>query len=209
MSKPHEIILDASPEQAPVATAIADFLDLSRQSKEIEKRASIAKDKIREFADTRWVSLYASSGMLPPAPFRLVTADGKAVNYVVQDKTSGYQLKPEVDEELRALFGEKKAAELIRTDLAVEFDEEVMRERTASGVLVHYVVGAELAKFRSHLESTGLSADQARRLVQLRHVRVLNPGLLGRLPALAGKATHSVAEVLSILSSSVVRFIRA
>jgi len=207
---PYEIHVGKFPNHAELAAAIDDFLALSTKAKEVERQAAIAKATISAFCEERWVSLFASTGLLPPTPFRLVTFEGRAVNYVVQDKSSGYELKPEVDEELKVLVGDKRAAELIRTDLVVQFDRDVMREPTPDGARVGDVVGTALANWRNMLASDGLvSADQARRLFHLRFARVLQPGFLGRLPSIAGKAAHSFSEVLSVLGNAVVRFVRA
>ena len=209
MDKPYEIVLDTSDEQAKVAKAITDFLDLTRNSKELEKKASISKKVIETFAEKRWTDLYASTATLPPTPFRLVTESGKSVNYVVQDRTEDCVLKPETATTLCSLLGDDEAAELIRHESPLIIDAEVLREAATDGRPIQEIVGPRLQALFRRLAGSGIiTAEQAQRIYRAVPRQVLKPGLLDRLPGLVGKAADRLADVLGALSSSVVRYVK-
>src|ERR1017187_1208458 len=208
MSEPTEIVLGKSKGDLAIAEAIDSFLASTKAAKEAEMKAGIAKEAIRHFADKRWIKLYSGRGVLPSTPFKIVTAEGKSVNYVVQDKTDGAELKAEAVDELRALLDD--AGSLVEESISLELDRSVMKETAPSGSRVGDLVAARLATLAYELETTGLlSRDQAQRVFRIRPIKQLKPSLLGRLPGLVANSAEKIAEVLSVLSGSVVRFIRA
>jgi hypothetical protein len=151
-----------------------------------------------------------ADGLFPPSSFRLVNHDGQLVSFVVQDRTNGFELKPELDEKISAPISKEIARSLIVDGLTVEFDSEVMRERAPGGLRVEEIVAAELGRLRAEFETCGLlTADEAHRVIRFCQTRTLAPGLLGRLPAVAAGRVDRLKDSMSLLSSVVVQFIQA
>jgi hypothetical protein len=211
VSEPTEIVLGKKKGDLVVAKALREYLASTRKAKEFERKADKAKAIVREFANVCWLDIY-SRGLLPQMPFKVITAKGESVGFVVQDKTAGAKLTPEAEQELTAIIGGEAMPTVVGDEISLQLDHATMNEMAPGPekLRVGDVLAARLGSLRYELAAEGLlTQEQAGRIFQSRPVRVLKPSLLGRLPGLVAGSAEKIAEVLSVLSGSVVRFIRA
>ena len=182
-----------------ISKAITEFKLYNTEAKAAETKADLAKKKIHAFAEEHWLDRFSITGLLPPSPFKLVNKAGESVNFTIQDRTGG-EIKAEVHDELRALLGPSEFG-LVATGASISLDPKTLDEpalmdpsTTVRDVLVTYV-----NHLRHVLTVQGiLSREQAERVFQVRQVKILKPGLLGKLPTLAARAKVSIADILAL-----------
>jgi hypothetical protein len=188
-----------------IGEAITDFLRHTKTSKEAEKLAGIAKTQVFDFAEARWLKMFEDGGEQPAGPFKIVNVLGESVNFIVQDKSDGAELKYNAATDLKLLLG-REASSAVETTTKFALDSDVLYERAACGFST---VGACLAnQVDNMVRATVISRDQADRLFKSREATVIKPKFLERLPLLADRCNVQLKELLGAVGSAIVRFIR-
>jgi hypothetical protein len=192
-----------------IGKAITEFLQRTKEAKDAEKLAGLAKKTIADFAEAQWLKLFEDASAQPATPFKIVNADGESVGFTVQDKSDGYTLKEEAAAGLACILGLGNDAMERVTSFGL--NSAVLREPCVvhCGNSVGEVMAWELNNFLAKQVQCGhISRDQASRLFTCEKVEVLKANFLGRLPELAKRAGVQIKELLDVVGSAVVRFVR-
>lgn len=198
--------LVGDPNGDAVAKSVKELVKLDAEAKAIEAKMSIHKTTVKKYAEAEYVSAYASEGVGPDTPMYVQTADGEKVTYVVQDRSSQYNVKEEQVDALNSLLGEDAAANLLFQETRFGFNREIMMvpgvqealEAALEGVVEQLTGG----------EKPVLTPDQAEELLEVNQKLAFKPGTLDRLAVIVGRDTGRIKAFLDIMGSSATRYVK-
>ena len=210
MSKGTQVILSAqSKADTQVAEALTTFVDCARQAKEIKTKSELAAGIVQNRAEETWLSLFGERCIEPDTPLKIVAPNGVSASLVVTDRTSGFSLSPEQQADLGALLG-SHVEDVVeeRTFLAV--DPHTLNERCRDGRTVADIVIPRFARTIGYLVAEKhITKEQGSALLVTVKRRVLKPGMVERLPQLARDASVRIADIIRVIGSAVVRYMKA
>jgi hypothetical protein len=196
-------------DNAEVANMVRDFNELTLEAKKIERRLEQLKPRLKGIAEGFWLTRYACTGLAPDTP-KLMTSDGDAVSYVVQDRSSSAALKDEQLATLTELVGSDQVAELVRDERVFAFNPSVMAELNAAGESVQDAVADAVSKALSQLKRRGIiSEEQLAGLLIFQHRRLLKPGVLDDVASICDRDVGRMRLFLEAVGPASVRFVRA
>jgi hypothetical protein len=141
---------------------------------------------------------------------KLVNAKGESVTFVVQDRSSGFEIKDDMYEDLGGLLGEGALEQVVVDQTTFGFDPIVMLAPTPNGRTVQEVVGDRLGGMLEDMVERGeLSRGQADSLLAVKTFRTFRPGFLQLLPAIVGKSVKKFSEVVDAVGSAIVQYVKA
>jgi hypothetical protein len=199
------ISLSKSANDKAIGKAITEFVAKTKEAKDAEKLACLAKDKIKAFAEERWLKLFDENGEQPEGPFKVINADGESVNYVVQDKSDGYALSDEQLSELEHVLGPFLSSDVAKST-RFEIDNKVLYE---NGCFGPPLVGELLAgAIMGLIQNRCITPDQGARLFLVKKVNELKPGFVKRLAFNTMRRGVQIKSILDAVGSAVVRYIK-
>lgn len=194
-------------ETAHLAKAVHEFVDIDQKIGTLQMRQNLLKGQLKEHGTKLFVTDYALVGVSPQAPMRLQTTEGEAVTFVVQDRSSQYNVSPDQQSQLNELLGERGASEILYNETTFSFDRVVMGIPGVAQVIEKALERA-LAKLTEG-DNPILSPELAEELVAAKEKTAFKPGTLDRLVEICGKDTVRIEKFLDIMGSSATRYVKA
>lgn len=196
-------------EGEALGLAITELTQIQRQVKTLETKATNLKGKLKRYTERLWLNSFASNGVQPPTPMKLSNDAGESVTFVVQDRTSGYEIKPAVMEGLVDTLGQGGAAAIVFEQVTFGFSPHVLSGTTASGELVQDWLADKLTKLVERAVKEGtLTSEQAEGLVTAEQKCAFRPGLLERLADVCGADVTRMETVLEVVGSGITRYVK-
>jgi hypothetical protein len=196
------------PANDPVARSVHELNLLNREAKAIEAKQGVHKNVVKDFANDKYVRDYAVLGVSPETPMVVQNADGEKATFVVQDRSSQYQVKDDQVEALNSLLGEDRTQELLYTETSFGFNRDIL---AVPGVQEAIEAALEKAIGKLTDDSKGrpvLTAEQAELLLDVKQKTAFKPGTLDRLTVVCGKDTTKIEQFLDIMGSSATRYVK-
>jgi len=187
-----------------VANSVHALIELSGQAKAVEAKMSVHKTIVKDFAEKSYVRDYATVGVSPETPMVVQNQDGEKVTFVVQDRSSQYNVKNDQQEALIALLGEDAAAELLYTETSFGFSREIL---ALPGVMEVIEKALENA-IKKLIDNNVITPEQAEELLDVKSKTAFKPGTLDRLSIICGKDTTRIEQFLEIMGSSATRYVK-
>lgn len=201
---------DVEKDPARLGEAVRDLLVADKAAKAAELRADMAKAKLKNYASQRWVDEFSADGVPIETPIKLVSNKGDSVTFIVQDRTNGYVLSEEAQQQISGIVGAEPLAELLAEKTSFAFNPEVLAEVTPSGATVQELVGERIGALLERMVTAGhLTTEQKDGLFLVNTTQVLVPGVFHRLPALANYSADTFKKLVSTISGAVVQYIKA
>lgn len=191
-----------------VGVAVKSLIELTAVAKATEAKMTVHKQVVKEFADEKFVNEYAASGVSPETPLLVQNADGEKVTFVVQDRSSQYQVKDDQREALEALLGSDRAADLLYTDTTFGFNRDVLALPGVQEVIEKALEGAVRKLVDDKDGKPILTPEQAELLLDVKSKTAFKPGTLDRLALICGKDTVKIEQFLNIMGSSATRYVK-
>jgi len=193
------------PNGDAVAKAVKELVRLSANAKALEAQMGLHKTVVSKYAEERYIRAYAESGVSPDTPMVVVNGDGEKVTYVVQDRSSQYQVSEEQTDALTQLLGEDKVKTLIYEETWFSFNRAIL---ALPGVMD--AIGGALETVVVGLVSEGtLTQEQADSLLDSGKKVAFRPGTLDKVADLCGKDVVRMKTFLDIMGSSATRYVKA
>jgi hypothetical protein len=210
VSKKKETVwLVGDPATDKIGKSVREIIKLTGEAKAIEAKEKVHKNIVKEYAEENFVNDYAALGVHPETPFVVQNEAGERVTFVVQDRSSQYQVKDDQKGALVELLGQDAAADLLYEETTFALNRDVL---AVPGV--QEVIEAALEKAIKKLtdDSAGkpiLSPEAAELLLDVKTKTSFKPGTLDRLTVVCGKDTTKISRFLEIMGSSATRYIKA
>lgn len=191
-------------ENKAVSNAVHQLVALTAEEKAIKAKMGLYKGLVEKFARENYVQDLANLGVQPPGPLKITNSDGESVTYVVQDRSSQYNVKEEQRDMLVELVGEDEVEDLLYTETTISFDRSIMAIPGVSDAIESYL---ERCITKLIKEGT-LSPEQADELVVAQQKTAFKPGTLDRVVMIVGKSANRVSQFLDAMGSCCVRYIK-
>lgn len=196
------------PASDKVAGSIHALIELSGQAKAVEAKMGVHKTIVKDFAEKNYVQDYAVTGVSPETPMVVQNADGEKITYVVQDRSSQYQVKDDQQEALKALLGEDATADLLYTETSFGFSRDILAVPGVMEVIEKALENA-IKKLTDDKDGKAvLTPEQAEALLDVKSKTAFKPGTLDRLSMICGKDTARIEQFLEIMGSSATRYVK-
>lgn len=193
-----------------LAEAIVEVNTCQREAKALEARASMFKSMLKTYCEDQWTTYMATTGVSPQTPMKVINRQGQSVTFVVQDRATGYVVKPEVEEALSDILGPGAVEDIVFEQTTFSFDPIVMAAPAIDGSLVQDVVGEALTGLLETLVQEGkITQVQADGLLTANTIKTFKPGLLTRLPDLCGRKVGIFATAVAAVGSAIVRYVKS
>tara|TARA_R110002051_G_scaffold135411_1_gene208343 strand:+ start:2025 stop:2696 length:672 start_codon:yes stop_codon:yes gene_type:complete len=186
-------------------TAIHEVVVLQADLKAIQAKQNVHKTVVKRHAEDQFVEAFADTGVQPDSPMQVQNSDGEKLTYVVQDRCANAKVKEEQVEELERLFGEDKAGELIYEQTTFSFNPTLLAKKGVMPAIEAALVGA----FEGMVESGLLTEEQSEDFLDCNQFRAFKPGTVAQLVQICGKDTQKIRELLDVMGSACVRYIKA
>lgn len=187
-----------------VGKSIKELVKIDAEMKALEAKAGIHKQVVQKFAHDRFVDDFASAGVLPDTPMRVVNSDGDTVTYVVQDRSGQYQVKDTQIEDLKNILGADVVPSLIYTETTFSFNRDVMAIPGVSEV----VEKALEAAIKKLVKDEIISENVAENLLSVSEKTAFKSGILSRASSLTGNDVIRLDAMLDALGSSCCRYVK-
>jgi len=197
--------LVGDPLQDAVAKAVKAIVGISAEQKALEAKMEVHKTVVKKYAHDNFVGDFTRDGVLPETPMKVQTADGEAVTYVVQDRSSQYKVSEEQQEALCELLGADAVPDLLYTEYTFKFNRQIMAipgvqeaiDKALSSAVTKLVKGGELTE------------EQGDSLIEADERTTFRPGTLDRVPQIVGSDTNRVRQFIEIMGSCCTRYVKA
>lgn len=191
-----------------IAKSVDALIELSGQAKAVEAKMGIHKNIVRGYAEKNYVRDYATTGVSPETPMIVQTTEGAKVTFVLQDRSSQYQVKEDQQDALKALLGEDAAADLLYTETTFGFSRDIL---AIPGVMDVVEKALESAIKKLTDDKSGkplLTEEQAEMLLDVKSKTAFKPGTLDRLSMVCGRDAVRIEQMLEIMGSSATRYVK-
>jgi hypothetical protein len=186
-------------------TAIHEVVVLQADLKAIQAKQNVHKTVVKRHAEDQFVEAFAETGVQPESPMQVQNSDGEKLTYVVQDRAAKSKVKDEQFEALQRLFGEDKANELLYEQTTFSFNPTLLAKDGVMAAVEAALVGA----FEGMVESGLLTEEQTEDFLDCDQFRAFKPGTVAQLVQICGKDTQKIRELLDVMGSACVRYIKA
>ena len=203
-SKATNWVVGSDAQKGKVANSVKELVRLSAEAKAIDAKMSLHKQLVSNYAFDQFVSDFASVGVKPETPMKVVNEDGDQVTYVVQDRSGQYNLKDEQIEMVGQILGEDVADGLVYTEVTIGFNKEIMALPGVSEVIEKHLEKAVQAM----LDADILDEDEADELLTVNEKRAFKPKTIDRAAELVGKDKSRLAALVKAFGSSCCRYVK-
>jgi len=186
-------------------TAIHEVVVLQADLKAIQAKQNVHKTVVKRHAEDQFVEAFAETGVQPESPMQVQNSDGEKLTYVVQDRAAKSKVKDDQFEALQRLFGEDKANELLYEQTTFSFNPTLLAKDGVMAAVETALVGA----FEGMVESGLLTEEQTEDFLGCDQFRAFKPGTVAQLVQICGKDTQKIRELLDVMGSACVRYIKA
>lgn len=191
-----------------ISDAIEGLTKLTLESKALEGRMNILKTKIKEAAEELFANEYAETGLVPEAPIVMQTKEGVKLNYIVQDRSSQYDVKEDQINELKSM--KFPVDEMIYEENTFKFDREIMAIPGVTEALDKAVTTA----INKLVSTEVLSSEEAEALVVVDKKVAFKSGVLNRIGQYIAKVRSKeeraelITSFLDTAGSNFTRYVR-
>lgn len=191
-----------------VAEAINDLVKANTEAKALEGKMNLLKVKIKEKAEQLFAEEYAETGLAPEAPIVMQTKEGVKLNYIVQDRTSQYDVKEDQINELKSM--NFPVDDMVYEENTFKFDRLIMAIPGVTEALDKAVTTA----INKLVNTEVLTAEQAESLVVVDKKVAFKPGVLDRIGHYIAKVKNKseraelVNSFLETAGSNFTRYVR-
>lgn len=189
-----------------VAGAVHELVTLSAQAKAIEAKMGVHKTIVKKYAEDKFLEHFADVGVSPETPMVVQNSDGEKVTFVVQDRSSQYNVKPEQVTALTQLLGEDAANALLYEETTFSFSRDILALPGVMAVVEKALEGA--VKELTGGKKPVLSSDDAERLLDVETKTAFKPGTVDRISLICGKDTGKMKQFLEAMGSSCCRYVK-
>jgi hypothetical protein len=194
------------PTTDKVASSVHELVELASQAKAVEAKMSVHKSIVKEYAEQNYVRDYAGAGVSPETPMVVLNANGEKVTFVIQDRSSQYQVKDDQKDALNALLGEDAAQNLLYTETMFGFNRDVLAMPGVQEVVEKALENALKELTDDKDGKPVLTPEQAEMLLDVKTKTAFKPGTLDRLTLICGRDTTRIGQFLEIMGSSATRY---
>lgn len=188
-----------------VATAIHELAQLSAQEKAIKAKKSLYANQVLGFAKESHVARFCELGLPPDTPMQIKNHDGDQVTFVVQDRGSQYDVKPDQVSALNQLFGEKMVKDdLLYTEATFGLNRVIMSIPGVSEAIEKALEKAVTTLVKNNV----LDQDQAEELITVDQKTAFRPGTMDRAAILCGRSPVKLSMFLDAMGSSCCRYVK-
>lgn len=196
--------VDDGERGAKVAAAIHTLHELNGQAKAIEAKMNLAKTVVKSHAEAQFVDALASQGVFPETPMLVQNADGESCTFVVQDRSGQAKVGEDQKEQLEQVLGPNGAAACLYEETSFGFDRVLLAKPGVLEVLEQHL-GAAFAALQ---ESGVLDDEEAGALLKAEQRLAFKPGTVEKLPLICGQNAARIEQVLAIMGSACVRYVK-
>lgn len=196
--------VDDGERGARVAAAIATLHELNGQAKAIDAKMNLAKTIVKSHAEAQFVDALATQGVFPETPMTVQNKEGQSVTFVVQDRSSQSKVTQDQRDQLVKVLGEGGAAACLYEETTFGFDRALLAKPGVLEMLEQHLGAA----FEAMQESGVLDAEEASALLTADVRLAFKPGTVDKLPLICGQNAARIEQVLAIMNSACVRYIR-
>lgn len=199
----------ANDESKRVGAAVTALIALDREMDTLTAKANVHKAVVKRHADRSFVTDFAGAGVLPETPMVVQNDQGEKVTFVVQDRSSQYQVKADQIAALGDLLGADATTTLLYEETTFAFNRDIM---AVPGVAEIVEKALETAVKKLTAEREGgkpiLSEEHAALLLDAKTKTAFRPGTVERLPQICGRDTVKLTQMLEIMGSSCTRYVK-
>ncbi len=164
---------------------------------------------LRPYALDRFFESMAESGVLPPAPLKVISDKGQSITLVLQDRSASSKVTDEQIAALEELVGDR-AADLIYDAGEFSFNANIMAQNSPTGGTVQDVVAEAIGDAISQLlEAKKISEVQADGLLSYSAEKHFKPQPMARAVEFVGRNAEKLAEFAGILDKSFISYVKA
>jgi hypothetical protein len=188
--------------------SVAAAIEAKAEEKTAATKGALAKAKLKTFAQSEVVKLYAQLGVPPTTPVSVVNHNGESVTYVMADKSQQNPISEEQVALFKELLGDDGAAKVVHEKQMFFFDTATM-EQQAENDKEHTVfeIVCELINKIMATEAR-LSQDQKNSLIKSVVKTYLEPNTLDRIAVLCGSDAAKIAQFYDAAGTACVRSIQ-
>lgn len=197
-------VCGASEQEKQVAESLTQIREISAEMKALDAKMGIHKDRVKAYGNQKFINEFASQGVLPDSPMKVVGSDGSSVTFVVQDRSSQYRVSDEQVEMLNVVVGSDVAESILYEETTFGFNRDILSIPGVSEV----VEKALEAVAKKLVSSQVLTGEQADMLIEADTKRAFKPGTLERAVLLTGDNKQNLSMFLDAMGSSCVRYVK-
>jgi hypothetical protein len=188
--------------------SVTAAIEAKAEEKTAATKGALAKTKLKNFAQSEVVKLYAKYEVPPATPVSVVNHMGESVTYVMADKSQQNPISEEQVALFEELLGEDGAAKVVHKKQTFFFDTATMEQQAANDKehTVFEIVCELINKIMAN--ETRLSQDQKNSLIKSVVKTYLEPNTLGRIAALCGSDAAKIAQFYDAAGTACVRSIQ-
>jgi hypothetical protein len=187
-----------------IANSIKELSLIAGEMKTLDVRKKLHSKVVLNHANKNFIRDFATNGVLPETPMRLSNQDGDQVTYVVQDRSSQYELSEAQLDALAEILGEDSAQDVVYREQVYGFNREVMAVPGVQEAIENALTAAI-----DQLISDGVLTDElADQLVDGKERLALKPGTVSMAAKIVGNDQTRLAAFFEAIGSCATRYVK-
>lgn len=192
-------------EAESLSLSVTELVRLNGELEARKTQMGAHKNRLLSFANSLYVKWFVNRGASPETPMKVVADSGTSVTYVVQNKCASSKVGDEQYNQLIDVVGGEVAARMVEDVTVIKLNDELLENPA-----IFKIVNDALERAVKKMVDGGLvSQEVAETIVQAESLRRFKPSTLDLLLEYSGRDISRAEDLLDVMGSAVVRYVKA